>query len=61
MVDGVPVVITDPIPAKRHGIAILYRKQALAPDLTVAEDIDLGVETVRGGVDRHAMREAAAR
>jgi ribose transport system ATP-binding protein len=37
-IDGQPVTITDPIAAKRHGIAIIYQELALAPNLSVAEN-----------------------
>ncbi len=58
LIDGQPVAITDPIAAKRHGIAIIYQELALAPNLTVAENIYLGTEPHRGGrIDRKAMRE----
>src|SRR5271165_2383441 len=57
LIDGRPVTISDPIAAKRHGIAIIYQELALAPNLTVAENIYLGDELSRGGrVDRAAMR-----
>ena len=36
--------IGDPIAAKQHGIAIIYQELSLAPNLTVAENIYLGVE-----------------
>ncbi len=58
LIDGKPVAITDPIAAKRQGIAIIYQELALAPNLTVAENIYLGTEPARGGrIDRKAMRE----
>jgi ribose transport system ATP-binding protein len=58
LIDGKPVAITDPIAAKRQGIAIIYQELALAPNLTVAENIYLGTEPSRGGrIDRKAMRE----
>ena len=58
LIDGAPVTITDPIAAKRHGIAIIYQELALAPNLTVAENIYLGTEPQRRGqIDRRAMRE----
>jgi len=57
LIDGKPVTIGDPIAAKRQGIAIIYQELALAPNLTVAENIYLGDELSRGGrVDRAAMR-----
>ncbi|HYZ62933.1 MAG TPA: ATP-binding cassette domain-containing protein, partial [Acetobacteraceae bacterium] len=37
LIEGKPVAITDPIAAKRHGVAIIYQELALAPNLTVAE------------------------
>lgn len=53
---GEPVAITDPIAAKRHGIAIIYQELSLAPNLSVAENIYLGVEIANGGrIDRKAM------
>ncbi len=58
LVDGRPVAIADPIAAKRHGIAIIYQELALAPNLTVAENIYLGAEpSRRGRIDRRAMRD----
>ena len=58
LIDGKPITISDPIAAKRHGIAIIYQELALAPNLTVAENIYLGNEISRGGrIDRRAMSE----
>ena len=58
LIDGRPVTITDPIAAKRHGIAIIYQELALAPNLTVSENIHLGAEPSRGGrINRVALRE----
>jgi ribose transport system ATP-binding protein len=57
-IDGEPVQISDPIAAKRQGVAIIYQELALAPNLSVAENIYLGDEISRGGrIDRRAMRE----
>ena len=57
LIYGEPARITDPIAAKRHGIAIIYQELALAPNLTVAENIYLGNEPRKFGglVDRRAM------
>jgi ribose transport system ATP-binding protein len=58
LIDGQPVQIGgDPIAAKRHGIAIIYQELALAPNLSVAENIYLGQElSGRGGmIDRRSM------
>ncbi|HEY0523076.1 MAG TPA: sugar ABC transporter ATP-binding protein [Stellaceae bacterium] len=56
LIDGQRVAIADPIAAKRHGIAIIYQELALAPNLSVAENIYLGDEIHhRGLIDRKAM------
>jgi ribose transport system ATP-binding protein len=56
LIDGKPVAIANPIAAKRHGIAIIYQELALAPNLSVAENIYLGDEPSKGGrIDRQAM------
>lgn len=55
-IDGRDVTIEDPNGAKALGIAIIYQELALAPNLTVAENIYLGYERHRGLViDRRAM------
>jgi ribose transport system ATP-binding protein len=55
-IDGKPVHIDGPLGAKAHGIAIIYQELALAPNLTVAENIYLGREAARGMViDRSQM------
>ncbi len=57
-IDGEPIHITDPIAAKRAGIAIIYQELSLAPNLTVAENIHLGDEIHhRGLIDRKAMAD----
>ena len=59
-IDGTAVQIGDPIAAKQHGIAIIYQELSLAPNLTVAENIYLGVEAhTRGIVDRKAMYDGS--
>ena len=58
LIDGQPIQITDPIAAKRAGIAIIYQELSLAPNLTVAENIYLGDELhERGMVNRRAMTD----
>ncbi|MGO4571832.1 sugar ABC transporter ATP-binding protein [Microvirga sp. 2TAF3] len=58
LIDGKRVDIKDPIAARKHGIAIIYQELALAPNLTVAENIYLGSEIHhRGLIDRKAMYE----
>jgi ribose transport system ATP-binding protein len=60
LIDGQPVQINDPLDAKRHGIAIIYQELALAPNLTVAENIYLGTELQKSGgrIDRRTMVES---
>ncbi|GEL02190.1 sugar ABC transporter ATP-binding protein [Swaminathania salitolerans] len=51
--------ITNPASARALGIGIIYQELALAPNLTVAENIHLGSELRRNGmIDRAAMSEA---
>lgn len=58
LINGQHVDISDPIAAKRHGIAIIYQELSLAPNLTVAENMFLGDELQRRGfVDRRSMNE----
>ncbi|AOX20887.1 sugar ABC transporter ATP-binding protein [Kozakia baliensis] len=56
---GTPTRIGSPSAAQAAGIAIIYQELALAPNLTVAENIYLGSELGRHGmIDRVTMREA---
>jgi ribose transport system ATP-binding protein len=58
LIDGSPVRMGDPIAAKQQGIAIIYQELSLAPNLTVAENIYLGMELSRRGmVNRAAQAE----
>jgi ribose transport system ATP-binding protein len=58
--DGHDYTPSDPMAARRAGVAMIHQELSLAPDLTVAENILLGVEPTRGGaIDRRAMRQAA--
>jgi len=60
--DGTAYAPADPQAARRAGVAMIYQELSLAPNLTVAENILLGVEPVRRGLlDRAAMRDRAAR
>jgi ribose transport system ATP-binding protein len=43
-----PVFIGSPAAAKRHGIGVIHQELMLAPDLTVAENIFMGREPMRG-------------
>src|SRR5687768_7355571 len=61
--DGRATRITSPADAARLGIRVIHQELALAPNLSVAENLFLGREPVRFGfVDKAAMkREGAAR
>jgi ribose transport system ATP-binding protein len=64
-IDGAVYAPSEPLDARRAGVAMIYQELALAPHLTVAENILLGVEPARPGLlrllDRAAMRDRAAR
>lgn len=51
LVDGeTDVRMRSPLDARRHGIETVYQDLALAPDLTIASNMFLGREPVRGGL-----------
>jgi ribose transport system ATP-binding protein len=60
--DAAPFRPRDPLDARSRGVAMVYQELSLAPHLSVAENILLGVEPSRGGVIRRAdmRREATA-
>ncbi len=59
-IDGKAMQIGDPLAGRRGGIAVIYQELALAPNLTVAENMFLGEEMRRHGmIDRGAMNAAA--
>jgi ribose transport system ATP-binding protein len=58
--DGAPYQPRDPMDARRHGVAMVYQELSLAPHLTVAGNILLGIEPSRGGFIRQADMHAAA-
>ena len=62
-IDGRPAQIASPADAARLGIRVIHQELALAPNLSVAENLFLGREPGRlGFVDKAAMkRESAAR
>ena len=47
-VQGCPVADLDPVRARDLGIAAIYQQPALFPDLTVAENIAIGLEPAGG-------------
>jgi len=60
LIAGETVAIDGPLAGRRSGIAIIYQELALAPNLSVAENIFLGEEKSHGGlIDRAAMVAAA--
>ena len=60
-IDGRPVHIARPHDASVHGIAVIYQELALAPNLTVAENIFLGQEKSAAGMLDRASMAAACR
>jgi ABC-type sugar transport system ATPase subunit len=61
IVDGRHVTIASPSQAESLGIAVIYQEFNLVPYLTVAENIMLGREPVRGvNIDWRALRRQAA-
>jgi ribose transport system ATP-binding protein len=61
-VDGRPFTPPSPLEARRAGIAMIHQELSLAPDLSVMENILLGMEPARFGVlDWSRMRDTAAR
>ena len=61
LIDGTPVTLHSPRDAIRHGISLIEQEFALAPDLSVLDNVFLGVELgPRGLLDRGAQRERFA-
>src|SRR5688500_13844348 len=59
--DGEPYAPADPLAARRRGVAMIYQELSLAPHLSVAENVLLGMEPTRGPLlDRRQMRKSAA-
>jgi ABC-type uncharacterized transport system ATPase subunit len=58
VINGQPVIITDPNDAIRRGIGMVHQHFQLVPVLSVTENIMLGDEAVRGGfLDRRSARK----
>src|SRR6266567_4866042 len=58
--DGKPVRATNPLAARKLGIAMVHQELAFCPNLTVAENLCLGDLPARAGwLDRRRMRERA--
>jgi fructose transport system ATP-binding protein len=68
MLDGNPVHFKSPIDARKHGIETVYQDLAVAPAMTIAENLFLGRELRKPGIagslfrliDKRAMLEQAA-
>jgi fructose transport system ATP-binding protein len=54
--DGKPVHFRSPIDARRHGIETVYQDLAVAPAMTIAENLFLGREVLRAGWLGRALR-----
>jgi fructose transport system ATP-binding protein len=50
LLDGKPLKFHSPIDARRHGIETVYQDLAIAPAMTIAENLFLGRELRRPGV-----------
>jgi rhamnose transport system ATP-binding protein len=61
-VAGRAVTLPGPAAARAAGIAVIYQEPTLFPDLTVAENMFIGRQPLRGGrrIDRKAMHDEAA-
>ncbi|MCC6783274.1 MAG: sugar ABC transporter ATP-binding protein [Planctomycetes bacterium] len=64
--DGLPFAPSGPVDARRAGVGLVHQELALAPQLSVAENVMLGVEPMRSGlagrlglIDRSALRRRA--
>jgi len=61
-IDGRPAALRSVADAKATGIAVIHQELALVDEMTVAENISLGKEPVRGGlIDWAAVFERARR
>jgi ribose transport system ATP-binding protein len=59
--DGHPYAPMHPMAGRHAGVTTIHQELSLAPDLTVAENVLLGVEPTRAGVlDQVRMRQMAA-
>jgi len=60
--DGEPIVLANPVAARKAGIATVFQEFSIVPTLTVAENIRLGRWPQRRGmIDWQAMRDEARR
>jgi len=59
--DGAPYQPAHPLAARRAGVAMIYQELSLAPHLTVAENILLGMEPASFGLIRRTEMRRTAR
>ena len=59
--DGRPYAPRDPAEARRRGVGMIYQELSLAPHMTVAENILLGIEPRIGPLIRRRRMRALAR
>jgi rhamnose transport system ATP-binding protein len=61
-ISGELVNFSGPAASKAAGVSIIYQEPTLFPDLTVAENIFMGRQPLKGGrrIDRGSMNKAAA-
>jgi len=61
-IGGNEVVLSGPAASRDAGVAIIYQEPIMFPDLTVAENIFIGRQPLRGGrrIDSRAMNAQAA-
>ena len=60
LLDGRPYAPRGPMAARRAGVAMIYQELSLAPDLSVADNILLGMEPARFGLIQRASMNAIA-
>ena len=60
LLDGKSYLPSNPLEARRLGVAMIYQELSLAPHLSVEENIVLGVEPIKHGfLDRKQIRKQA--
>jgi fructose transport system ATP-binding protein len=56
ILDGKPVHLRSPLDARRHGIETVYQDLAVAPAMTIAENLFLGREILKPGLLGRLLR-----
>ncbi|MGK5002947.1 ATP-binding cassette domain-containing protein [Janthinobacterium sp. LB2P70] len=56
LLDGTPIHLKSPIDARRYGIETVYQDLAVAPAMTIAENLFLGRELLRKGMLSRFLR-----